>query len=260
MALGNNNFKNNNKSDKKTNNSGTELTVYSSISVTNSESEVDKTSLSFSFWNGLLAVQLNQLTVDAKGITKRDKDSYVSIYLSVPKAMMLSKQITDFIEGTADFIGINTRAACLTIERDYAGSVGPVLIVRKIDEDGSITSAYAYEIRSRYHFALSSLSEENGSLGDFKKKYYDDIELEMIKTQLDEYVRAMTNATAYSVCNQEFKRDIRMEFKINKIAEALNVSFDNGGGYNGGYKKKTGSYFNSGDNLADEDDDSDFGG
>ena len=88
MALGNNSV--GNKSDKKT--SSTELTVYSSISMMNSESEVDKTSLSFLFWNGLMVIQISQLVED-RGIMKKDKDNNVSIYLSIPNAFQADRRL-----------------------------------------------------------------------------------------------------------------------------------------------------------------------
>lgn len=258
MALGNNSV--GNKSDKKT--SSTELTVYSSISMMNSESEVDKTSLSFLFWNGLMAIQISQLVED-RGIMKKDKDNNVSIYLSIPKALMLSKQIEDFINGDIDFAGINTRSGCIAIQHGCENgrykTDSPAVIIRKIDEKGNIDCAYAYIIRDDYHFALKSLEEDDGRLGEYEKKTYNYVELELIKMQLDEYVKAMTNAEAYAVCNQNFKRDNRLEFKVNKIAEALGVStssYENNGGYST-KKKSTGSYFsNGGSNLAS--DDSDF--
>lgn len=239
MALGTN-YNNNKKS------SGTELTVYSNYRVTNTQSEVDKTSLSFYHWNGMLAISLCPAIPNANDDTiKFDRDNAITIYLSVFKAALLSREIEKFNMGDATNVGVSTRSGIITITTgEEFGSTSPVLIIRKIDENGNILSSYAYEIRKNYHYAINNFTESaSGGVESFEKKFYDDIELDLIKMQLDEYVRSMTMSVAYSCQSAAMRRDNRLEYKINEIAKALHVEFGNGSsGGNGGFKS---SYFDA---------------
>lgn len=248
-----------NTENKKSNNS-TELTVYSSYSFVNSESEGQKSSLSFYFWNGLLAMSINPLIKDNEHSTpsdiryKRDKENSVSIYLSVPKALMFSKQIDAFMKHEIDEIGISSRVAYVTITRT---SDDVIVNITKVDDTGNMTDHASYELRKEYYYGITNINEVKGSLKSYDKQYFPEVEIELIKTQLDEYVKAMTYATSYAVNEQNFRRANRMEYKINKISEAVGITNDSGD--NGGYRRNASSFFDANrsidDNLVDEDSD-----
>lgn len=241
MALGN--FSNNKKSGS------TELTVYSNLKMNNVQSEVDKTSLSFSFWNNLLGINLAPVVTTADGNISYDRENSITIWVSATKAFMLSREITRFINGEARNVGVHTRAGIINItDGSEFGSNSPCITIRKIDADGQVTSAYTYEVRTGYHYSIDNFEERKSAAPIFEKHCaYDNIELELIKIQCDEYVKAMAMAQAYAVTETVARQLKRLDFKLNKIGEAQGLSFD----YNNGGSNKS-SYFdtyNSGDNL-----------
>lgn len=246
MSLGT--YNNNKKS------SSAELTVYSNLKFSNSQSEVDKTSLSFTLWNNMLGIQLAPIIVGADGSISYDRENSIVIWLSTFKALMLAREIDRFIAGEATNVGVHTRTGIINITDGHdRGIQNPCLTIRKLDENGQVISDYAYEIRTDYHYSIDNFEERRGSAPIFEKHYgYNGIELEMIKIQCEEYVKAMSMGQAYAsgqVAARSFKR---MDYKLNKIAEASGITFDNNGG--GQYKN---SYFDTADsnNLASNNDD-----
>lgn len=245
MALGN---YNNKKS------SSSELTVYSNLKMSNNQSEVDKTSLSFTFWNSMLGIQLSPIITSADGTVSYDKENSITIWLSSFKALMLSKEITRFLNGECKNVGVHTRTGIITIsDGSEFGSTAPCLTIRKIDLDGNIVSAYTYEIRVNYHYSIDNFMEHKSSVPSYEKHFaYDSIELDMIRIQCDEYARAMSMAQGYAtglVVNRQLKK---LDYKLNKIGEASGLSFDynNGGSYKGSFFDADNS-----DNLANTDND-----
>lgn len=252
MALGS--FNNNKKS------SSTELTVYSNLKMNNIQSEVDKTSLSFSFWNNLLGINLAPVITAADGSISYDRENSITIWLSATKAFMLSREISRFLRGEAKNVGVHTRAGIINIttgiiiDGSEYGSAAPCITIRKIDADGQITSAYTYETRIGYHYSIDNFEERKSAAPIFEKHCaYDTIELELIQIQCDEYVKSMAMAQAYAVTETVARQIKRLDFKLNKIGEAQGLSFD----YNNGGSNKS-SYFDTygnNDNLANTDND-----
>lgn len=246
MALGNFN------SSKKS--SSTELTVYSNLKMNNTQSEVDKTSLSFNFWNNMLGIQLSPVITTADGSISYDRENSITIWLSAVKALMLSNEITRFLNGEAKNVGVHTRTGIINItDGSDFGSSSPCITIRKVDADGQITNAYTYEVRTNYHYSIDNFEERRSSAPIFEKNFaYDNIELDLIKIQCDEYVRAMSMAQAYTVTETVARQFKRLDYKLNKIGEAQGLSFD----YNNGGTNKS-SYFDTyggSDNLAGDDD------
>lgn len=244
MSLGS--YNNNKRS------SSSELTVYSNLKFSNNQSEVDKTSLSFSFWNNLLGVQLAPIITGADGSISYDRDNSITIWLSTSKALMLAEEIKRFLAGEAKNVGVHTRTGIINITDGSEFNINvPCITIRKLDENGQVISAYTYEIRSNYHYTIDNFEERKSSAPIFEKHYgYNDIELRMIQIQCEEYVRAMAMANAYATGQVVARQNKRLDYKITKLGEAQGVSFDNG---NGGYQNRN-SYFDSSDNLADNSD------
>lgn len=247
MSLGT--YNNNKKS------SSAELTVYSNLKMSNSQSEVDKTSLSFTLWNNMLGIQLAPIIVGADGSISYDRENSIVIWLSTFKAHMLASEISRFLAGEATNVGVHTRTGIINITDGHdRGVQNPCLTIRKLDENGQVISDYAYEMRTDYHYSIDNFEERRGSAPIFEKHYaYNTIELEMIKIQCEEYVKSMAMAQAYAagqVISRSFKR---LDYKLNKIAEASGITFDNNGG-----QQFRNSYFDNTDsssNLANNNND-----
>ena len=250
MALGS--YNNNKRSGS------TELTVYSNLKFSNNQSEVDKTSLSFTLWNSMLGIQLSPILMGADGSVTYDRDNSICIWLSTFKAMILSKEITRFLNGEADNVGVHTRAGIINITRGTEfGANSPCLTIRKLNEDGQVISSYTYQVKTDYHYSIDNFEERAKSAPIFEKHFgYNDIELEMMRIQCDEYVKSMSMANAYATAQVNQRQFKHIEYKINKIGEATGITFDSG---NSSYGNKS-SYFDSApnnntdtDNLANDD-------
>ena len=246
MALGN--YNNNKRS------SSSDFSVYSSLRFSNNQSEVDKTSLTFTMWNNMLGIQLSPIVTSADGNISYDKDNSITIWLSPVKAMMLSKEIERFINKEATNVGVHTRSGIITITDGSDFNIDePCITIRKMDEDGQIISAYTYVERTKYHYTIDNFEERHNAEPSFEKHMaYDNAELELIKIQCEEYVKAMSMANAYATSQITNRQNKRIEYKINKIAESNGITFDNNS--SGGYNKQ--SYFDSNPgNLANSDSD-----
>lgn len=251
MALGT--YNNNNKKS-----GSTELTVYSNLKMNNIQSEVGKTSLSFSFWNNMLGIQFAPVNVSGDNVSY-DKENSITIWLSSYKALMLSKEIERFMAGKATNVGVHTRTGIINIsDGSEFGVSNPCITIRKISLEGQVTDTITYEVRTNYHYSIDNFVERGGTAPSFEKNFaYNDIELEMIKIQCEEYVKSMAMAHAYATTEIVARQLKRLDYKLNKIGEAQNISFDfnsNGGGSRGSYfDNDSSSYGGGSDNLANYD-------
>lgn len=245
MALGTT-YNNNKKS------SSSELTVYSALKMSNTQSEVDKTSLSFILWNNMLGIRMCPLKVDPNGGVTYDQENDVCIYLSPYKAAILANEIRRFINGECKNVGVNSRTGIINItDGSEYGISNPCITLRKIDEDGTITTSYAYEIRTGYHCAIHNFTENRNGAPTYEQAFdYDYLELEMIIIQLEEYVHAMSMGMAYSCAQADSRRNNRIEYKLNKIGEATHANFGNSEGSSRGSFFDTNNAVNKNNNLA----------
>lgn len=218
--------------------------VFSGYGFNNSESNVDKTKLSCSFWNKMLKLSIVPLKgVNPSGIPEWDEDNAISMYLTHVKARILHDEIELFMRDREAYnnLGVPSGAGLVSISSGKElGTSNPCLIIRKLNpETGGIESSYAYEFKQDYHYSIRNFDE---STSDFDKIYHNDTELEQLKTLLKSYYEAMTGAVAYSVIDN-MKYDMsRINTKITSIAEKLGVEYSSQGG---GSRKSSSSIFNN---------------
>ena len=75
-------------------------------------------------------------------------------------------------------------------------SEGPIINIKKITSEGGVEQSYSYEIKTDYN-AVHGFNEKSGQFNqDFES--YKSTELDLMIIQLDEYVKAMTNAYAFA--------------------------------------------------------------
>lgn len=212
------------------------------------ESTIDKTSLSFSYWNKLLKVSIAPKKETEGDTIAFDHDNAGSVYLSHTKALMLHKEMVNFLEqykkGAAPAnVGVSAGAEGLIYICDGKefSAEGPCLVIRKIDEDGNCTSTFVYEFRRDVHSSVVNYKEKTKS---FDSNKYELLEIEQIINLLKSYYEAMTMAVAYSIQETNKYDNSRMNTKLKIIGEKLGVEFNKPGDNNRGRTANT-SYFNN---------------
>lgn len=230
----------NNNQANKSNDPG--ITVYS-YRMNNAESEVDPTCLNFRFWKNSLCIGIYPRKVTGNDEIAFDMDNGITIYLSHTKARMLKNEIELFMKDpvTYNSVGVPSGAAAITISNgaEY-GKNTPFVTIRKLSETGEIVGSFAYEFKTHYHFSVRNFDGKN-----FDREYdtYDNLELLEMLTVLDEYVKASTNAVAFTVMDQRRYSHDRMDKKIDAIAQALGV--ETAKAYTSGNRYQKNSYFNN---------------
>lgn len=213
----------------------------------NPESNIDKTSLSFAYWNKLLKISIAPKKETEGDIIAFDYENAGTIYLSHTKAFIFYKEIRKFLdnyaEGNTDFnVGVNSGKEGLIYicNGKEFNAEGPCLVIRKIDETGHSTSDYVYEFKRGVH---SSIVNYEASTCNFESRFYDLIELEQFMNLLKSYYEAMTMANAYSVQEANKYDTSRMNTKLKIIGEKLGVEFKSGQ-YNSN-RSSNSSYFSN---------------
>lgn len=222
--------------------------VNSGYRFSNPESTIDKTSLSFTYWNKLLKVSIAPRKETEGDTIAFDYDNAGTVYLSHTKAFMLYKEMINFLElyknGKApNNVGVSTGAEGLIYicdGKEFTAD-GPCLVIRKIDENGNCTSTFVYEFRRDTHSSILNYTEKSKS---FETNNYELLEIEQIINLLKSYYEAMTMAVAYSIQEANKYDTSRMNTKLKIIGEKLGVEFAKQGDSNRNRTSNT-SYFNN---------------
>jgi hypothetical protein len=239
MALNDNfNTYNNNQNNKPT------VNVTSGYRWYNDESTIDPTRLTAKMWGSSLQLELAPKKNDsgAGDFAEFDENNTVKIYLNHTKARMLYMEIMNFLTDPDKYSssGVTSGTGLITISNGKEFGTNKIcLIIRRLDpESGRVTSSFAYEFRTNYHYSIRNYKEASN---DFAKEYeaYNSLELDQFLTLLQSYYEAMTNTIAFSVLNAA-KHDAKMNQKIDGICESLGVQI--GGGYKSSPQKSR-SYF-----------------
>lgn len=195
----------------------------------NPESNIDKTALTFSFWNRLLKISIAPKKETENDEIAFDYDNAGTVYLSHIKANIFYTEICKFLEeyktGTAPSnVGVASGKdglIYLSNGKEF-NAEGPCLVIRKIDEKGHPVSTFVYEFRRGIHTSVINYVEKTAS---FESNQYDLVEIEMVANLLKEYYNAMTMATAYSVQEANKYDNSRINTKLKIIGEKLGVEF-----------------------------------
>lgn len=237
MALGNSNY-NNNKDDKSKNSPS----LYSNYKMSNTESTIDKTNLSFTYWNGTLKLALAPMNISSGSDISFDHKNAIGVYLTHTKARMLFDEIVAF---QADPVGCNNNgvasgAGLVSISNGKEfGINNPCLILRKVNpETGMADATFVYEFKVDYHYAIRNYDEASA---DFDKVFYNNLEIEQLKTLLITYYESQSGAMAYSVLDAFKYQTTRAQSDMDSVKDKLGIE-----GYKGGNSGKSSqSAFNS---------------
>lgn len=222
--------------------------VISGYRFSNIDSNIDKTSLSFTFWNKLLKISIAPKKQTEGDIIAFDYDNAGSVYLSHNKAFIFYKEIIKFMKeyqegNSASNVGVNSGKEGLIYicdGKEFKGE-GPCLVIRKINESGQCTSTFVYEFRRGVHSSVVNYVEKTS---EFESNFYDLIEIELFAELLKSYYESMTMAIAYSIQETGKYDASRMNTKLKIIGEKLGIEFK-GQNSNNGNRVVNNSYFSS---------------
>ena len=217
---------------------------------------IDPSSLSFSFWNGLLSIKIAPKKANSTDeFASYDYDNAANVFISDSKARIFASEIDRFIEanGSIDNVGVNTKHGLISIcDGKKFGVAGPLLVVRDLDaNNGNIISQYIYQFKTGFHYGIENFNDTDSK---YNTVAYDNLELEQFKTVLEQFYISMTNAMAYSVINCNRFNDTRIKNSLDAIKENLGISTSYSGNSNkssgGSFFSKNSSYDDIKDNIS----------
>lgn len=217
MALGN---YDNNKKDQY-------MPVYYTSYNTGNPEGVDPSALSYSFYNRMIKLSISPLKMNTGDKIAYDHENAAVVWLNHTKARMLYDEIKRVLNGEISNGGVSTGKEGLVrfCDGKELGVNNYCLIINKINESGEVISAYAYEFKSKYHYAVENYDPKDSS---HKKNYYDNLEIDQLLDLLYTYYISMTGAYAYSVMDgMRFNTDAT-NTKIDLIMSKLGVEYKTG--------------------------------
>lgn len=218
-----------------------EPTVYSMYRFNNSRSTVDKTCLTTQYWKNSLRISICPKNPDSPEDSPTfDMKNGISVYLNHTKARILYHELCGFMEDPEkyDNHGVDSGSGLITFSTGKEfNSQFPLIIIRKIDENGNVSSSFAYEVKGDYHYAVCGFSEQSKN---FTKSVYPMLELEQLRDVLKSYFESMTYAVAYTVIEQNRFELNRIGSKLNRIGEKLGLDLT----ASTGQRSSSTSYFN----------------
>ena len=215
MALGDNNKKQN-----------YENTFYSRLKFTNYD---EKKMLSFSYWKGFLKIAISNIKESAMGI---EYEELSVLHLSPIKAQILKEQLFTFrnmkdSETTNKSFGIDTGIgetknfiAIGNTDSSKKDDIQRTLLIGKVDVNGNLLEGNSFNFNHQYHFGIEWTDVKSMKC---TTTYHDNIELDLFITVLDEYVKAMTGAIAYSVMDMGRFDNSRINTKIELVMNKLGI-------------------------------------
>jgi hypothetical protein len=219
MALGNSNSYNNNGKNQY-------IPVYYSRYNTANKDGVDPSLLGYTFYNGMLKLTISPAKPESGDKVSYDHENAAVAWLTHTKARMLYDQIQKVLKGEIENGGVSTGSDGLVrfIDGKELGINKYCLIINKINEEGQVLSAYAYEFKAN-HFAVENFDPKDAK---HKKQYYNTLEVEQLCDLLKSYYESMSGAVAYSVMDAfRFTTDTN-NTKLDLIMSKLGVEYKHG--------------------------------
>lgn len=234
MPLGNNSYNKGNSNGKKNDFSPT---TYSSVKISNFDSGVDPSSVSFSFWKGMLRITITPIKKSADGGYNFDKDNSTEVYLTPTRAALFLNYLKLFRKDPNAYVNVGVTAGNSIIyvtngaeEFDDQDGNGLFLIIKNLDDKGNIDSEIAYQFRTtpdKDNFGI--LNYKGGT--DFSKdyEYTKFLDYDIFTNTVAQYVNGNSSAVAATVVDAT-------RFSFNSIISKLtsiqeNLGIDTGSGY-----------------------------
>lgn len=215
---------------------------YSIYNMSNVNSPLDPSKLSYGFWAGKLKISISPLKKTNDNSIAFDYENNISVYVTHTKAYILSTMIKEWIKDKsyAFNVSIDTGSNGMVTLSDGVeyGLTIPCVVLKNVDENGETKSSFVYTIKDNYHYGIKNYNDKTK---DYERVYFDDLEIMQLIQVLDSYVESATGAQAAFIA-EELKYDFsRLNTKSNLICEKLGIqSKDDKGNYS---KKPSSSFF-----------------
>ena len=199
-------------------------TVYSPLNFKNPDADIDPSRLSFSYWKNLLKIiispKLEQRPGD-KFVQYADAKSSGAIFINPAKALMFYHDINTMLEnpGTINNVSVSSGTAGLVSfcdGKEY-GVLGYVLVIRKLDEEGTTQSSYIYQFNTNGYY--NSIRNFDETTAKFSKHNYDRIEIDMFLQLLLNFATCQDYALAYTVVDATKYDNTRVNTKLDLLVD-----------------------------------------
>lgn len=191
------------------------------IALFNRNSDDYKSGLSFSMWNGFLKIAIIPYDIEEERFDTSVLGNHACIFLNQAKAFLFSNLLKKFKEDREKYSGYGVRAgkSVITINNGttFNKSINDTAIrIVKFNEESLIDSEGAYQFKMDNYKYINNVVTKNNTIEFDSPDDLDlkNIELDLIANQLDEFVKATTNAYAYSTSQS-------MEYNIRTIKDNL---------------------------------------
>ena len=205
-------------------------TVYSRYQFSNPKGAYEQSKIEFSHWAGLLKVSIYPLVPGSEN--EYNRKGGVSLHLSVPVAYILLEEIKKYQQDLAEgrnvdfFYGSNTNKGLIGLYTgEYFGYPGRLfLVIFRLDEQGNVLSNYGYELKNQGHyFGVRNFREDTK---EFVNVSYDNVELELIKIHLQQYIEAMTMSQGYAAIEAGKINSNNVHSSLQQIKQHLGIKVE----------------------------------
>lgn len=181
-----------------------------------------KSGLGFSMWNGLLKIYIIPFNEGEGRFVFNSLGNNACIFLNQTKAFLFSSILKRFKEDREKYngYGINAGKSIITINNGttFNKSIDETAIrIVKFNEDTIVDNEGAYQLKTDYYNYINNVITEKNTI-NFNKVNSPELknaELDLIINQLDEFVKATTNAYAYATSQS-------VEYNFRTLQDNLN--------------------------------------
>lgn len=201
---------------------------YSQYGAGNKDSEVDPSAIGYSFYNRMLKITISPLKMGSGDKPSYDHDLAAIVWLTHTKARLFHDAIQKVLNGEVSNVGVPTGPEGLVRFSDgkELGVNNYCLIINKVNENGEVTSGYAYEFKAKHHYHVENFNPKDAST--HKKVYANNLEVQQLLDVLETYYLSMTGAMAYSVMDGlRFNTDTT-NTKIDLIMSKMGIDYKPG--------------------------------
>lgn len=197
------------------NNNQPTITVYTPISFSNTESKINRSRLSISYFNRLMKLSIaNAVGKGSDGYIKYDNDREVSVYISPTKAGIFARLLREYFLGKKnDNVCIELKNGLLKVFRikdAYAISISSA------NDKGDVTETI-YECKPQ-------IGAYNYKNNEYSEAVFADFEIEYLTMVFEEYYKASSYAIAASVHEAALYRNESKYNLLRAIADKVGAS------------------------------------
>lgn len=192
------------------------------IALFNNSDNNYKSGLGFTMWNGLLKIYVIPFNEGEGRFVFNSLGNNACIFLNQTKAFLFSNILKKFKDNREKYngYGINAGKSIITINNGttFNKSIDETAIrIVKFNEDTIVDNEGAYQLKTDYYNYINNVITEKNTI-NFNKVNSPELkntELDLIINQLDEFVKATTNAYAYATAQT-------IEYNFRTVQDNLN--------------------------------------